>query len=153
MFGLIKKMFEKSPLEAEIIGLGKATFNTEESAWELNEQPKNLTHGLDLSFCCISGNEQGPNQNNVKAFTRYIESPNLLWKFIDTKCQIKASEDIPEITTNNFKDHFYISSLTLSSPNEFEVGFDARNMDIFIELFIVNNTIKNIEKDVGCCTV
>jgi len=153
LFGLIKTLFGKAPLETELVGLGKATFNTEESAWELNEQPKNITNGLDLSFCCISGNKQGPHQNNVKAFSRFIESPTLLWKFIDNKSQIKALEDIPEITTDNFQEHFYIYSLTVFRPNEFEVGFHARNIDIFIELFIVNNTIKNIEKDVGCCTV
>jgi hypothetical protein len=150
---LIKKIFGKPSIETEIMGLGKATFNAEESAWELNEQPKDLTRGLDLRFCCISGDNQGPNQKNVEAFIRYIESPELLWKFIGNKFQNKASENIPEITVNNFKEHFYIFSLTLSSPNEFEVGFHARNIDIFIELFIVNDLIINIEKDVGCCTV
>lgn len=153
MFGLIKKIFGKLPIETEVSGLGKATFNSEESAWELNEQPKDLTSGLDLKFCCISGDVQGPNQKNVQAFIRYIESPELLWKFIGNKFQRKASENIPEITINNFKDHFYIYSLTLSSPNEFEVGFHALNIDIFIELFIVDDVITNIEKDVGCCTV
>ncbi len=153
MFGLIKKIFEKPPIETEVRGLGKATFNAEERTWELNDQPKDLTKGLDLNFCCLSGDDQGPNQKNVQAFIRYIESPELLWKFIGNKFQRKASENIPEITVNNFKEHFYIYSLTLSSPNEFEVGFHGRNIDILIELFIVNNEIKNIEKDVGCCTV
>ena len=150
---MIKKLFAKPPIETEVKGIGRVTFNAEESVWELNEQPKDLTKGLDLNFCCISGDAQGLTPKNVQAFIRYIESPELLWKFIGNKFQRKASENIPEITLNNFKEHFYIYSLTLTNPNEFEVGFHARNIDIFIELFIVNDVIKNIEKDVGCCTV
>jgi hypothetical protein len=153
LFGLIKKIFRKSPIEIIIRGVGKATFNFEEKAWELNERPEDLTNGLDLNFCCIYGDEQGPNQKSVQALIRYINAPDLLWKYIDNRFQKKAAEDIPEITMNNFKEHFYIYSLTLSSPNEFEVGFHARNIDIFIELFIVNGLISNIEKDIGCCTL
>ena len=153
MFSFIKKFFGQSTPDIDAPIIGSLKYDIEEQYWELVQSPKDLLNGLDCNFCCIAGGIEGPNNKHIEEFTRLIKKPDLLWEFINHKVIEKASEDISGVTESNVREHFYIRSFTFTNENEFELGFHARNIDIFIELFIVGNSITNIEKDVGCCTV
>ena len=153
MLSFIKNIFGKKIPNIDAPVIGSLKYDKKEQYWELAKYPKDLLNGLGLNFCCISGGVDGPDGQHIEEFTRFIKKPNLLWALIDKRFIEKASEELSGVTESNVKDHFYIYSLTLTNESEFELGFHARNVDVFIELYIVGNTVTNIEKDVGCCTV
>jgi hypothetical protein len=153
LFSFIKNIFGQSIPNIDAPIIGSLKYDREEKYWELVRSPKDLINGLDFNFCCITGGIEGPSSVHIEEFTRLIRNPDLLWGFINSKVIEKASKDILGVTESNVREYFYIRSFTFTNENEFELGFHARNIDMFIELFIVGNSITNIEKDVGCCTV
>jgi hypothetical protein len=133
--------------------LGRLKYDKKEECWEVVDNPKDINNGLELGYAVISGTTSGPSKSNIEAFLHYIKNTDSLWDYADKRFLNMASKHISNIDHANIKDNFYIRSLTLTNQNEFEVGFHARNIDVFIELFVRGGMVINLEEDIGCCAV
>jgi len=119
--------------------------------WELISELRDPNNSIDLGFCAIDGNPAGVYEPAKDTVVALLNNPTTLWSFVGERFLSSAKEDIPELTKDRIKDHYFIKSLTVSDSDSFEIGFHSKDKDVFLELFVREGTVTEIHKDYGCC--
>lgn len=135
------------------LGILRYTEDSEGPYWEVLETPSDTRNSVEIDFAAVAGTYDGPDPQAIAAFSSKIKRPQTLWGLIDDSFISLVAGDFYGLAPSNASDHFYLRSLTLESPQKFEVGFHARTKDIFVEIFIENGVVANVERDDGCCTM
>jgi hypothetical protein len=136
-----------------VLGVLRYTRDTEGDFWEVLETPVDTRNSVKLDFGTVAGSSDGPDNQAIAAFSSYLRRPEKLWALIDATVIDLVANDIDGVSIKTAKQHFYIYSLTLDTETKFEVGFHAQNKDIFVEIFVKNGSVTNMERDDGCCAV
>lgn len=141
------------PLYVDEIGHFNYHKDSSDEYWELTSPYVDNLNCLNIDFCALEGDKNGPDAQALETLQNLLKTPNTLWQFTNSKFLSVACQDNNQISIDTVSVHFYIKSLTIKNKDSFEVGYHSSDADIFIELFIRNGIVDNIEKDYGCCDV
>lgn len=141
------------PIHHPTLGILRYKHDGVEEFWEVAESSADTRSSVNLDFCAVFGTVDGPDYRAIDAFCRFLRKPQLLWALVDETVLDLVRSDIEGVSVASVKNHFYIRSLTVGTESNFEVGLHAKDRDIFIELFVRDGRVSNMERDDGCCSM
>ncbi|MEL7023512.1 MAG: hypothetical protein AAGL69_07155 [Pseudomonadota bacterium] len=147
------KRFKSKPDDVHIEGLGAFRYFEDEvdKYWELTSVFGDPANAIRLDFCAVDGDSNGTKETAKDALLALLNDPTALWSLVDHKVVEAVKGGASEINEANFKEHFFVKTLTVSDFGFFEVGFHSKSKDVFLELFVRQGVVTDMDRDYGCC--
>lgn len=149
---IFSKLFSRNkPIQKHVEGVGIFEFFNDgvDSYW-LTECPV-LNLPAEFDFGAIRGDISSINPVALAKFRSIAEAPDLLFAKINDEFFTKTKQYFNMMSPADVRAEFYVKSLSVSHIAEYEFGFHSRSKDIFVELFVRDDVVKEMYIDEGCC--
>ena len=147
-------LFRKKPKPISIEGLGDFRYFKDkfDEYWEADSTVDIRGDSIDVDFFAISGDRLGVNEQGKAHALDLAKDSEKIWLLIDHRFTALVENEIANCNVANVREHFYIKSIAIEDDTSWEVGFHCKTEDVFVEVFVRNGAVTNLEKDYGCCT-